>query len=267
MKRPVFDPQWGDEIKALYRHDMQEIWDPALAPQIFSQYHNQLALYRALVDDVAKGARLRILDVGCAQGTLALLLAEAGHSVAALDLRPDFLDYARTRHERGDITFIAGNALEIELGGPFDVIFANQIVEHLVYPDVLLARLRALLSPCGLLVVTTPNWSYVKNSFPSFEALGDVRQYEGKQFTADGDGHFFFYKATELARLFRDAGLRDVETRFFETPFICGHMKLRYLHGRLPYSVLRALDRMLLAVPVLREKLAHQLLVSGRNDG
>ena len=27
MKPPVFDENWSDEIKALYRHDVQEMWD------------------------------------------------------------------------------------------------------------------------------------------------------------------------------------------------------------------------------------------------
>ena len=30
MKRPVFDANWSEEIKALYRHDIQEMWDDTL---------------------------------------------------------------------------------------------------------------------------------------------------------------------------------------------------------------------------------------------
>ena len=80
MKPPQFDPSWPDDVFALYRHDMQEIWDRSIAPQIWNQYHNQLDLYRRISN--GRG-RLDILDVGCAQGTLALLLAEDGHNVCA----------------------------------------------------------------------------------------------------------------------------------------------------------------------------------------
>ena len=43
MKPPRFDPSWPADVLALYRHDMQEIWDPSIAPQIWNQYHNQLS--------------------------------------------------------------------------------------------------------------------------------------------------------------------------------------------------------------------------------
>src|SRR6185295_13416343 len=131
MKRPIFDPAWPADVQALYRHDVQEIWDPSIAPQIWNQYHNQLDLYCSLAD--GRG-QLDILDVGCAQATLALLLAERGHRVCAMDIRQQFLDYAASRHEHGVIRFVCGNAIDAAPGGAFDLIFANQLVEHLVYP-------------------------------------------------------------------------------------------------------------------------------------
>jgi serine/threonine-protein kinase len=35
---------------ALYRHDLREMWDRTIAPQVWNQYHNQLGIYVALVD-------------------------------------------------------------------------------------------------------------------------------------------------------------------------------------------------------------------------
>src|SRR5262249_33923785 len=144
---------------------------------------------------------------GCAQATLAILLAEAGHSVCAVDLRPAFLEYARSRYTHGDIRFLVGNAIDLDLGERFDMIFANQIIEHLVYPDRLLANLRGLLRPRAVLVITTPNWHYFINALPSFSQLGEASLHEHRQFTADGDGHFFAYKAEELTKLISTAGL------------------------------------------------------------
>src|SRR3974377_2437936 len=112
MKPPVFDPNWSEELKALYRHDVQEIWDDSLNRHIWNQYHNQLRVYLGLAGLPELTGEKKILDVGCAQGTLALLLAERGHDVTALDLRPSFLDYAQKRYTHGRIRFIAGNALD-----------------------------------------------------------------------------------------------------------------------------------------------------------
>jgi 2-polyprenyl-3-methyl-5-hydroxy-6-metoxy-1,4-benzoquinol methylase len=92
MKHPVFSDDWSAELKALYHHDMREIWDRSIAPHVWNQYHNQLEQYFAIAGD----RPLDILDVGCAQGTLAMLLAERGHRVTAVDLRPEFLGAIRT---------------------------------------------------------------------------------------------------------------------------------------------------------------------------
>lgn len=260
MKTPVFDSSWPEEVIALYTHDMQEIWDDAIAVQIWNQYHNQLKLYKAFAP---REKVLDILDAGCAQATLALQLAEAGHRVVAIDLRQEFLDYAARRYEHGKIDFIQGNVLELRLGKTFDLIFANQIIEHLVYPMEMVERLKTLLKSGGRLVITTPNWHYLMNSLPSFTELGDPKQWEHRQFTADGDGHFFAYKGAELRQIFVQAGMVQVDTRFFESPWISGHMKLRYLHGMMPVEVLKSLDRLLLSLPVLGKRFSHQLLVTG----
>lgn len=238
---------------------MQEIWDRAIAPHIWNQYHNQLDIYLKFAGAGSK----RILDVGCAQGTLALLLAERGHTVTAVDMRPSFLDYARTRHTHGEVRFLAANVLEDELPGNFDLVYANQIVEHLVHPEQLLARLLACLKPGGRLVMTTPNGDYLKNHLPSFRQLGDVRNWEHMQHTADGDGHFYAYLDSELAQLFAGVGFGEVRAAFFESPMISGHMKVRHVHGFVPSAMLRFLDRLIVRIPWLGRRLTHQLMVTG----
>jgi SAM-dependent methyltransferase len=259
MRPPTLDPTWTPEVMALYRHDMREMWDRSIAPHIWNQYRDQLARYLAIAGD----APLKVLDVGCAQGTLALLLAERGHDVTALDLRAEFLEYAKSRHTHGNVRFIRMNALEEDLPAGFDLVFANQLIEHVVHPDRLVNRLKKALRPGGRLVVTTPNGRYVRNALPSYRELGDPAQWEHLQFSADGDGHFFAYRAEELVDVFRDCGLRDIRAQFFETPWISGHVRVRHLHGWVPTVVLRSLDRTTLALPWVGARLAHQLLVTG----
>jgi len=259
LKPPVALTTWSAELQAVHRHDMQEIWDRSLAPHVWNQYHNQLDQYLGIAGDKP----LDILDVGCAQGTLALLLGERGHRVTAVDLRQEFLDYAQSRHTHGDVRFVQANALQENIPGRYDLVFANQLIEHLVYPKEFLARLRNNLRPGGRLVVTTPNGAYIKNNLPSFRELGDPRQWEHLQFTADGDGHFYAYRADELVDICQAAGLQNVQARFFESPLISGHMKVRHIHRFTPAGLLKTLDRVLLATPWLGTRSAHQLLVSG----
>jgi hypothetical protein len=112
----------------------------------------------------------------------------------------------------------------------------------------------------GRVVVTTPSWHYVRNRLPSFVEIGDPAKLEHLQFTADGEGHFFAYKASELERILVNAGFENIENYFFESPFISGHLKLRYLHRFLPLGLLRLLDQLALGSPV-GPYLAHQLMI------
>jgi len=262
MKRPVFDPSWPDDVEEIYRNDMREMWDPSIERHMFNLYHDQLDLYLGLADRY--GAKT-VLDIGVAQGTLALTLAESGRTVTAVDIRPQFLEYAKTRYERGDIRFIAGNAFDLPDLGTFDLVFANQIIEHLVYPAEFLRKTAGFANERGVVVITTPNHDYIRNSLPSFTELGDPAQHEHMQFTAGGGGHFFAYTEEELRNAASEAGLEVVEVLYFETPWISGHVLVRFLHPLLPVSLLRAADRATLKIAP--RKLAHQLCFVLRRKG
>jgi 2-polyprenyl-3-methyl-5-hydroxy-6-metoxy-1,4-benzoquinol methylase len=254
MKRPVFDPTWPPDVVEIYRNDMREIWDASIERHVWNQYHNQLDLYLSLAE---KYAAQRVLDVGCAQGTLALLLAESGRSVTAVDIRSQFLEYAKTRYEVGDIRFIAANVFDAADIGTFDLVFANQIIEHLVYPADFLRKLSQFVRPGGILVASTPNHDYFRSSLPSYAELGDPAQHEKRQFSAGGGDHFFAYTEEELRNAAREADLEVAEVIYFETPWISGHVLVRYLHHILPVRLLRVLDR--LALSVASRSLAHQI--------
>ncbi|HXG59026.1 MAG TPA: methyltransferase domain-containing protein [Thermoanaerobaculia bacterium] len=254
MKRPRFHPDWPPEVQEIYRNDLREIWDRTIEPQVYNQYHAQLDLYRGIARRY--GART-VLDVGCAQGTLALLLAEEGLRVTAVDIRQSFLDYARSRYEHGAIEFVAANIFERPSLGRFDLVFANQIIEHLVYPVELLRILAGYVDTGGVIVTSTPNHDYFRSSLPSYTDLGDPRSHEHRQFSAGGGDHFFAYTEAELRRAAAEAGLDVEEMIFFETPFISGHFGVRFVHGRAPVGMLRALDRA--ALRIAPRKLAHQI--------
>jgi len=256
MRPPRFDPDWPPEIVEIYRNDLREMWDPAIERHTFNAYHNQLDLYRGIA---RRYEAQTILDIGCAQATLALLLAEEGRAVTAVDIRPQFLEYAKSRYERGDIRFVAGNVFDTPDLGPFDLVFANQIIEHLVYPADFLRKLARFVRPGGIVVVSTPNHDYFRSSLPSYRELGDPKQHEHKQFSAGGAGHFFAYSEEELRDAAKEAALEVREMIYFETPAISGHFFVRFVHRLLPLRFLRAADRALLRVAP--RKLAHQLCI------
>ena len=253
---PQPDPTWPEDVRRLYEHDMVEMWDRALAPHVWNMYHSQLRLYGAFA---ARWQPKAILDVGCAQGTLALILAEQGYDVWAVDVRPQFLEYARSRYEHGEVEFICGDALTADLGRTFDLVFANQIIEHMVEPVLLLKRLHALTDPGGHVVLTTPNHGYVKNALPSYGELGDPTRYMSHHGSADGEDHFYALTAPELRRLLLGAGFRQVHVTHFHTPWMTGHCKVRYLHRLIPAAILEFLEAVTRWLPLLGPRLCYQL--------
>jgi len=254
MRRPQFDTTWPPEIVEIFRNDMREIWDRDIERHSFHSYQNQLELYRRIV---ARYDARDVLDVGCAQGTLALLLAEDGVRVTAVDIRPAFLEYAKTRYEHGEIRFLAANIFERPDLGTFDLVFDNQIIEHLVHPAEFLTTLASYARAGGILVVSTPNHGYFRSKLPSFRELGDPKQHEHRQFSAGGGDHFFAYTEEELRTAAAEAGLEVLEMIYFETPAISGHVLVRFFHRIVPLALLRASDRVLLRLAP--HKLAHQL--------
>lgn len=254
MNAPVFDPSWPPEVVEIYRNDLREMWDADIERHSYNSYQNQLSLYRSLV---CRYNAQSVLDVGCAQATLAILLAEEGRRVTAVDIRQHFLDYAKSRVERGDITFRSANIFEQPDLGTFDMVFANQIIEHLVYPAEFLRVLWRYVAPGGVLVIATPNFHYFRSNLPSYRQLGDPKDHEHRQFSAGGGDHFFAYTEEELRAAADEAGLQVAERIYFETPFISGHVLIRYLHRLLPVRLLGALDR--LALRVAPRTLSHQL--------
>ena len=104
-----------------------------------------------------------VLDVGCSEGILEVLLARRGVEVTGVEINPDALDFARDllakeptdvqRHARlvlGD--FIEGHPVS----GLFDTVVLGEILEHLHDAEPLLDRSLEHLRPGGRLVITTP---------------------------------------------------------------------------------------------------------------
>jgi SAM-dependent methyltransferase len=93
----------------------------------------------------------RVLDIGCAGGYLAEILAQRGFSVTGIDL-------PGTPHSSA-IHFVAADLDEglPALDGRFDFIICADVLEHLRQPERLLRQCRERLAPGGALIASLPN--------------------------------------------------------------------------------------------------------------
>ncbi|WP_280117773.1 class I SAM-dependent methyltransferase [Streptomyces ficellus] len=112
------------------------------------------------------GQRLRILDVGMGQGTQALRLARAGHTLTGLESDPEMLRAARESLAaepagiRERVRLIEGDGRETGvhfLPGSFDVVLCHGVLMYVEEPEAMLAGLARMLAPGGLLSLLVRN--------------------------------------------------------------------------------------------------------------
>lgn len=112
----------------------------------------------------ALGEGLSVLDVGFGAGHLARRIRTRCRYLAGIELDPD-----AAREGAGFFDDPLVDDVISGLAGPwrepFDVIVAGDILEHLPEPGLALDRLRPLLKPGGLLLVSLPNVANVTVRF------------------------------------------------------------------------------------------------------
>jgi len=126
-------------------------------------YHEFIDYYGEIRSDVLPhvpdGVR-RILEVGCGRGvTGELLRRELGADVTGVELNPVVAREAATRLDRVVVGDVEDPGLETEIAhaGPYDLVLALELFEHLATPEGFLERAARWLAPGGTILLSTPN--------------------------------------------------------------------------------------------------------------
>lgn len=119
-------------------------------------------LYRWL-DKQLRGGR-RALDASCGTGVCTVRLADRYDDVVGVDAAPALIEIAERERSRPTIRYQVRDVLSMtpEKDGLFDAVLAISCITHIGSPDVVLACLRRLVAPDGILLVVEPprppNW-------------------------------------------------------------------------------------------------------------
>jgi glycosyltransferase involved in cell wall biosynthesis len=101
----------------------------------------------------------RILDLGCSGGLLGERARAFGHEITGIDLLEHPGVNGRIDHFlRGDLD--RGLPPEAAEYGPFDVVLAADVLEHVRFPGLILDQAQALLAPRGTLIASVPNFGH-----------------------------------------------------------------------------------------------------------
>ncbi len=108
--------------------------------------------------------RARVLDVGCAYGGFLVAFAERGARVTGIELDARYVRLAATNlRERGlDGEIVQGDAARAHPGfaGRFDLVIANDVLEHVRELDDFLDNLGLWLAPGGVAYLEIPNGAW-----------------------------------------------------------------------------------------------------------
>lgn len=187
-----------------------------------------------LVAEVPEGAA-RVLDVGCGAGAMsnAIRRDRGAQELWGMEIVPEMAAKAADNPALDKV--LAGNVEERVAELPdayFDCIVAGDVLEHLVDPWTVLARLRAALKPGGLLICSIPN---IRNLSFILKLL-IKGSFEYRDSGVMDRTHLRFFARKDVQQLFRGAG--------FEQPQIS---KLRPKPG-----LVKAIGRMLFGDLVIK---------------
>lgn len=121
-----------------------------------SEVENQ----RVILDVIRRqGPFRRVLDLGCEDGSFTLRVGEAAGAehLAGVELLEPLGERARA----AGVDVHVGN-LELPLPVPdasYDLVHANQVIEHLRHTDLFLREVRRIVAPDGLVVISTNNFA------------------------------------------------------------------------------------------------------------
>jgi glycosyltransferase involved in cell wall biosynthesis len=129
----------------------------AFASEVYEAKESETSSHGRIVDWLEGRPRRRVLDLGCAEGAIAGRLTALGHHVTGVDIAAS--DGVKDRvDEFVQADLDAGLPPEVE--GPFDVVIAADVLEHVRRPEQLLTELHGVMAPGGMLIASVPNFAH-----------------------------------------------------------------------------------------------------------
>jgi ubiquinone/menaquinone biosynthesis C-methylase UbiE len=120
------------------------------------------AAWQALLAPLIPAQPVRIVDLGCGTGSLAVLLAEHGNRVSGIDISGNMIRLARAKARAAGVAvdFVRGDAADPPFAeASFDLVVARHVLWAFENPDAVLQRWVDLLAPDGRLILIEGQWS------------------------------------------------------------------------------------------------------------
>jgi len=100
---------------------------------------------------------LTLIDIGCGGGLVTEPMARLGFAVTGIDAAGESIAVATAHAQSLGLAIDYREAAAESLSGPFDVVLALEIIEHVTDPRAFALECARLLAPGGLMIVATLN--------------------------------------------------------------------------------------------------------------
>lgn len=160
--------------------------------------HNRIELLPFIPEKVSTA-----LDIGCGNGTFGALLKETYKEIEVWGVEPDKGSASQAKEKLDIVINDLFHSDHPEFSGQkFDVIFFNDVLEHLNDPTEALAMCKNLLTPNGHIIASIPNIRW-------YPVILSLLRYKDFKYTNAGvmdKTHLRFFTKKSMIRLFEESG-------------------------------------------------------------
>ena len=156
------------------------------------------------------GREIKILDLGCGNGSFSNFLTKLGYKVLGIEESSAGIAIAQQNYP--DCEFRQGSIYDLsgsDLQHNFDAVISVEVIEHLSNPRALVTAAKYCLKPEGKFILTTPYHGYLKNLALAVSGKMD------DHFTAVWDGgHIKFFSVPTLTQLLTTENCTDIQFKY-----------------------------------------------------
>ena len=139
-----------------------------------------------------------VVDLGCADGSVAQRIRSVGHHVIGVDLtKSQGVETRVDQFVQADLE----QGLPLDLPRSFDTVVCADVLEHVRFPERLLAEIRPRLNEHGVVLASVPNFGHW---YPRLRTMLGRFDYDNRGIL--DRSHVRFFTRRSFERLARDAG-------------------------------------------------------------
>lgn len=140
---------WAEISQKLYKED---------------NYSRYKEVYDFILSRISKGKSLKILDIGCGDGSLLKEVINKGHDLYGVDISEEQLKIAEKNGIKTQKLNVDSDLLPFS-DEFFDTVICSEVIEHVLLPENILKEVRRTLKNGGQFILTTPNLASLGRRF------------------------------------------------------------------------------------------------------